>query len=231
MARLTGYSILSRLLAVVLILSGGLKGYELFFSPDSFAAGALAGPLLTAWAAFAVLFGLWVICGAWPRQTSWVLAARFAILFVLALRSAWLGEESSGCFGPIPLAPWAVAVIYGVALLALLWWYPQAKPDAVSSHRLRLTVFAGVAGVAMLAAAALWHSFAPVTLAEDADEVDDGRVVWLAPQQWVGRPFPLVRHIDGGARLGSGTWIIMFHHWRCARCREHIPQYVALGHV
>ena len=50
--------------------------------------------------------------------------------------------------------------------------------------------------------------------------------VLLQPERWLGKPCPLLRHIEIGDQLVRGEWIVFFYHYGCPMCEELIPTYL-----
>jgi hypothetical protein len=73
-------------------------------------------------------------------------------------------------------------------------------------------------------------TFTPAALNEEGEIIGDSGIVVLEPTLWEGKRFPLLRHIDIGRRLASGTWILLIHRNECEICRQLIPHYVQLAH-
>jgi len=60
----------------------------------------------------------------------------------------------------------------------------------------------------------------PAVLDESGEITGSGRVVVLEPEKWVGKPLPLLAHIDIGPELQQGEWIIVLYRRDCRKCHE-----------
>jgi thiol-disulfide isomerase/thioredoxin len=47
----------------------------------------------------------------------------------------------------------------------------------------------------------------------------------LEPKTWIGEELPILKHIDIADQLRVGTWLVLFYHHGCPKCRKAIPQY------
>jgi hypothetical protein len=70
-------------------------------------------------------------------------------------------------------------------------------------------------------------SHAPATVGEGGAVVGRGRVVVFDPEGWVGKPFPLLKHVDVGAELAGGRWAVLFYRADCPACREKVAEFEA----
>ena len=61
----------------------------------------------------------------------------------------------------------------------------------------------------LISAMAGRHGTANSPSVESEELVAEGQTIRLAPDEWVGRAFPLARYMDGGERLKSGEWAVM----------------------
>jgi hypothetical protein len=57
-------------------------------------------------------------------------------------------------------------------------------------------------------------------VAESGVIVGDDQLVILEPETWIGREFPLFKHIDIDHQLAEGDWIVLVYHHECPKCRE-----------
>lgn len=222
------YAIVSRILGLVLIAAGALKGQELlqgFAGTDSrLDHAATIGIVL-----FELLFGLWLVLGLWPRVSWWLAAGCFVAFLKVALDRAVEGKSSCGCFGRVAIPPWYTVAFDGAAVLALACSYPLgAAPVAPRQVRRRAAVL-GVVGLALLGAGAVHFATGGPRSLDGDDMIAEGETIRLTPDEWVGRPFPLARYIDGGERLKTGEWAVMFYHADCPKCRDALPLFVGLA--
>jgi hypothetical protein len=55
-------------------------------------------------------------------------------------------------------------------------------------------------------------------------------VVVLEPKEWVGRRFPLARHIHGIESLDEGAWTVLLYHHNCPQCEAALDALVQGPH-
>lgn len=220
------YATVSRLLGGILVVAGLLKCWDLFTGSD-LSTSHREHFLSVVFVSFEVLLGLWLLSGAMPRFSWWVVAICFVVFLGIALDKASSGATSCGCFGRVAIPPWYAVGFDTVAILALAWAVP-AGGDLNGRRRWQVAGFLG-AWLCLgggLAAASL---FSQRHILETEKSLPEGATVQLNPEQWLGRPFPLISHIDVGKRLQSGQWIVMFYHSDCLKCRQAAAIYVTLA--
>jgi hypothetical protein len=59
----------------------------------------------------------------------------------------------------------------------------------------------------------------PAVLDESGEITGSGGAVVLEPDTWVGKPLPLLAHIDIGPELQQGEWITVLYRRHCADCQ------------
>lgn len=64
-------------------------------------------------------------------------------------------------------------------------------------------------------------------LQDDGLIVGEGGFVVLQPEAWVGKPFPLEKHIDIGEQIRQGEWTVILYHADCPKCRQAILDFDA----
>jgi len=219
-----GYDAVRVFLAAVLLVAAGMKAYEIATAP------LLETNLFrTRWFSIGLVevefgLGLWLLVGAWPRP-AWRLAiACFSTFALVSLKHGVDGHSSCACFGQLPVNTWLVSLFDLSAVAALC----IARPTAASARRGRgprvaaaFCVFLGLA----VPAGAFMAAYHAARLAQDGDIVTgaDNAVV-VEPTDWLGRRFPVLRHIDIGDELARGQWTLVFYHHDCADCRAAIAR-------
>jgi hypothetical protein len=58
----------------------------------------------------------------------------------------------------------------------------------------------------------------PAVLDESGEITGLGGAVVLEPETWIGKPLPLLAHIDIGPELQQGEWIIVLYRGDCRKC-------------
>lgn len=219
-------------------LGGVLVSTSLLKTWDPGVAGGLKGVMLTerwqllALAEVELLIGLMLLhrrVGG-SRTASMAALLFFAGAAAFSLSKALAGERDCGCFGnALQINPWWMLVFDLAACGALLHYASQSVRD---SSRL---IWPGVVNIATLA---LLFGPVPFVLAArqaPAELSDTGEVrgyvgsIPIVPERWLGKPLPLLTHIDVGDRLGRGAWVLLLHQHSCRKCEEVIPQYEQLA--
>lgn len=212
------------MVGVVLLGAAALKGHQLATEPPT---GGGFGP--SRWLLLVVpgevLLGLWVLSGWGARRARVVALACFGGFFAISLDRALAGETSCGCFGKLSISPSVSAGIDLFALLGLWFWQPSAAGSGLQRPA-RLEWCGVLVAVLALAVAGTNTARHPHT----ASLEDDGRirgqgVVVLAPETWLGKPFPLLRHINIRERLHVGHWNVLLYRQGCPRCEEELVRY------
>jgi hypothetical protein len=128
------YAVISRVLAVVLIVASALKFHAAIVSSqaDTY---ALLIPSLEA------LFGVWLLLGAYPRFSRCLALGCFVGFLNVATFYALQGAPSCGCFGSVPSTPAIAIVIDVIALVALLLTRVQHPTGTMAGSRRRAFVF------------------------------------------------------------------------------------------
>ncbi|NQT17727.1 MAG: hypothetical protein HQ582_33535 [Planctomycetes bacterium] len=72
-------------------------------------------------------------------------------------------------------------------------------------------------------------SHSAATLSSTGEILGDSEFVVLEPEEWIGKRFPLFRHIDVGGRLSEGDWVVVLYHHDCLQCQETVPEYHMLA--
>ncbi len=219
-----GFAVVSRLLGLILLSAGLLKAYDLV-ALGSFAVLSWNDDLPILAALGEILFGSWMIVGLWPRVSWWLAVGCFLVFLGVSLDRGLAGASSCGCFGTLSIPPWYMVAVDSVAVISL--WCAQPSLAARATPKWRLAAWpllvAASAGAVFLAV--------PAAHLDDAGEFpDDVATITLHPDNWVGHRLPLLKHIDVGARLQRGEWLVMLYHHSCPRCQELLPQYLAIAH-
>lgn len=225
------YLIISRLLSLALLAAGLLKGRDVLlgtqegqgFWEDWRVAASIAG--------FEIVFSLWLLVGLFPQITRWLAVICFGFFLCFAVASVLAGESSCGCFGSLAVSPWYTATFDLLAVAALV----AGGPGRLSAPTRRSVRFRFATFVSLLLAgsvAGMWTAvhFTPIPLGEEGEIREGASVLSIDPVNWTGRRLPLLPHIDIGAQLGRGRWIILLYRRDCPACWEAVARYVGFAH-
>jgi hypothetical protein len=175
---------------------------------------------------FEIVLGLWLVSGLYKRLAWAAALACFCFFSCVTLYKALSGASSCGCFGKVEVNPWYTLILDVSAVAALLIFRPDLRRGQLALRyrgRLLATVLAAIAiGVP---AGILMGSYRPEQIAPDGSVARPGRVVALAPEEWIGKKFPLCEQIDVGQRLATGKWIVLFHRHGCPVCEKALATY------
>ena len=208
------------LIAFLLLSTAVLKAHQLGTAPV-----ASEGLLTSRWflvllVQYELLLGFWLLFGPWLRK-AWLLAlASFGIFAFLSLAQGLRGADSCGCFGHVQVSPWIALVIDVTAVAALTAFRPRRPLRGRVAKRAYLWFgFLLLFGVPIGWATA---AFQPLLVDTDGVIVGAGRVVVLEPGDWLGKPFPLIPHIDQGGTIAEGNWEVWLHRDNCPKCRQKL---------
>lgn len=114
------WSVVIRVLGLILLAAAALKGYELIRLPQFTHDGWLdQRPLLVGVVMFEAIFGWWLLIGPRARWTWWAALGTFTLFLLASLHKAISGADSCGCFGPVRVNPWYTAAFDAAALAAI----------------------------------------------------------------------------------------------------------------
>lgn len=127
------YTLLSKLVGVVLVIAGLLKAYQI----QTVGAGAhewfrgFGREVVVA----EVVFGAWLLVGFYPVWTRWVTALVFLGLFNVALGQYLAGRASCGCMGEVSVRPVVMVLLDALVILAMVWAIPRESPPVSALSR------------------------------------------------------------------------------------------------
>jgi len=212
-------------LGLVVLAAALLKGLSVMTEP-AIGRGLIASRwFLAGTAELELCLGLWLLGGLAAERARLAALVSFTAFLVVSLARAGSGESSCGCFGPVPVSPWHTAAFDAAALVALWFWRPShgsaARRPASAARRAGVQFVLFLLGsLGLLGALRL----APVALAEQSDVPNDGAAVFLQPEKWVGRRFPLLAQVERGDDLGTGRRTLLLYRDDCRDCRELLAQ-------
>jgi hypothetical protein len=220
-----GYHILRFVVAGVLVAAGVLKMEEV---RNPLFEGSRALRILLIQAEW--VLALWLISGVYMKAAWGTAIGVLAVFAGVSFYQGVQGRESCGCFGFFEVHPWITFTVDVTLVLLLLLWPPRG--ESVWPGRWRRGVLAGAGIVAVAVVVPTMWSMAmyePGRLEADGRIAGDERYVDLRPEEWEGRRFGLLDHIDIGGELERGRWSVMFYSYRCPLCHGAISELV--GHA
>ena len=117
---LLNYSVVSRLISVLLIGAGLLKARQMFSSTPG-----MVGWIDTLTTLFNLLFGAWLLFGLVPRWSRILTLFCFLAYLHINLFGAVQGKSSCGCFGEVTISPWITATLDALVVICLLLSTPS----------------------------------------------------------------------------------------------------------
>lgn len=166
-----------------------------------------------------LFLGLWLLSGLYARSAQRLAALTFAAFCSFNIWSVINGASACGCFGPVRASPWIALVLDTGVLVGLLITRPAADDRLTArSHPGRFTI------VCMTFALSL-GAFGWAALSRH----ESGEEVLVRPEEWQGKPLPLLADIDIHEQLASGHWLLAFHRHDCEECRRWLPQWHQLA--
>lgn len=215
--------------ACLLLIAAGLKYLHLATTPLLPDEPAGQRWLWIAQIELETFWGVWLLVGFWSRVARLSSASLFAIFALVSAYRGVLGYESCGCFGEFPINPWlmfAVDLLFAAAFL-LIRTKPEPRRMRIDSSPLRLAI--GLVGCSLLAIPIIFFPTGRrlATIAEDGTISGNEHVVLLDPSQWLGKRFPLVKHLELGPSFAHGRWHLLFIRSGCPNCEEALRQLLA----
>lgn len=213
------YFVVPRILvAAVLLVAATLKIYQLSTGLVR-GSGLLANRWVSlAEADFEIVLALWLLSGCYRRLVWLVTLACFVTFSGITASKHFAGAASCGCFGAVQVPPLATLLLDVSLVLMLLFLRPRPRP-AGESHRRGLRAGVVVAAIAVIATAIPVIRYSPSRLGRDGNLIGTDRTVLLEPEEWVGQPLPIAKHIDIADELSRGDWTVVLVHTGCEECR------------
>lgn len=207
----------------LLLASATLKLHLLLTAAPVVSNDWLATPLVQ-WLAvgWESALALWLFTG-WRAKVSRMLAiSTFGTFAVVSLRQVVIGQTSCGCFGELTVNPWIVFWMDVAVLAFLTMWDPERATAEKRRGWSRPIMSGGLVAIAALAATVVNLSLAGARQLSDDLPMSDSTVI-VEPEQWLGKKFPLIHHIEANESLVSGRWLVLFHRQDCEACKPAIP--------
>lgn len=217
------YSAVRVTLGAVLVVAGAHKAYDLATSPSSVGVSWLRnGSFSAIVVATEIVLAVCLLTGIYAHATRLVATVCFGSFAVMSIGHAVEGHPSCGCFGRVAVNPWFTSVFDLIAVAVLSYFEPAAFTRPRVRRRSR-KVCAACLGVALiLPFAGTIAAGRRATINADGTINDNAQTIVLEPSDWLHQPFPLLKHIDIDADLGSGEWQVIFYHHDCPHCRAAI---------
>lgn len=216
------FDVLRIALGAILLTAAALKVHQLALSTIAEDGILTSRWFLTAWVEFELALGDWLLCGAYQQLAKYAAIVCFGLFAAVSLLSALRGDLSCGCFGSVRTAPWLTWFLDVAATTALLVFKPSTSPATQATRLPWCIITAALLCVAPPVAMAGGDHAA--VMGPEPQVAGTGGLVVLDPDAWVGKPFPLLRHIDTANDLGVGRWIVLLYHHDCNRCKAAIEQ-------
>jgi thiol-disulfide isomerase/thioredoxin len=233
-------SMVLRLLGILLLVAGMLKGWQLLTEPVANNDLWSYRPFLILQVEFELALSLWLLSGLLPRAAWLVSLGCFCLFCLVTLYKGLSGAASCGCFGPVHVNPWITLSAIDVPAVIALSLFPPAflrRQRLLLCLRLRRRElsalirqfaspipsrlrFSATAGLTL----AILGLTTPI-LALNKPAVATSTYEVLEPKTWIGKELPILEHIDIGAKLKTGTWLLLLYHYDCPDCQRAIPQY------
>lgn len=175
--------------------------------------------------------GLLLICGIHGSLTWFVTTLLFSVFAGVSLYLAASGAATCGCFGQLNVNPWVTFVLdLGILGLLIRWRRQIAGPVDLGIHPQmnRLAVGSAALAISVLATSTVGLSRTSAS-SEIGGVIEQGELVILEPDEWIGKPFPLGEHVSPSVNLMLGQWTILLYHHDCPKCREAAPRYEQLA--
>ncbi len=204
-------------IALVLLVAAFMKAHQLATTP-SLGEGLLHARWFNiAVIVFELFFGVWLIYG-FHRKITWVASVLLFSLFasVSAFRF-FSGEKSCGCFGTVEIPPLGTAT-FDAAVVALLFLFRPVseRNEQPSVSNLASFAFSWLVLSVPVVGVLLFSNFARVDASGAV--VGHGRIVVLEPEQWIGKPCPILRHFVTSQNISQGKYRILLFRDQCEKC-------------
>gem|GEM_PF-5169436 len=212
--------------ALLLLLAGGLKAYQLAEGPTP-----QSGPFSSRRFAFFVvhyewLLGLWMLSSVMRKLACWTATITFLLFSFISLVHVVRGDQC-GCFGTVEI-PTSFLLALDLTIFCLLaasrkhWNGKEVSVvslDSLAKKWRRIAVM--VALMVFASGMTVWWTISsgPASLNEVGEVVGSGLKVELYPNRWSGRWLPLLHHVDGDA-LSTGEWEVWIYRNKCPHCHQ-----------
>lgn len=168
-----------------------------------------------------------LLAGVFQKASWFITLAWFSALTLVSLAKGLAGKGSCGCLGRlIEVNPFLMAAFDISIVASLLRWRPAGHPRYGASRLLVRRALAALAWTTLgIPAAYTILIYNPTIVSDGGDVRGGGALAVLEPERWVGKRFPLLKHIDDGRLLEQGDWIVVLFRHDCDDCRAAILRY------
>jgi len=168
--------------------------------------------------------GTWLVWGVRDGATWWLALVTFSV-FACWSAGRWLaGAESCGCFGAVALPPWITLAIDTLAIACLLRSRPTPGLAFEGGGWARLRVMLPAALLLCVALVAMTSVAQRKFSVLSSKGVTSAGVVVVEHEDWPGRRFPLLSHIESKADPHTGEWDVLLYHPDCHVCHDVMVQ-------
>lgn len=226
-------NILLKLLGLLLLAAAVMKGYQLLTEPVANKDIWTNRAFMIFTVEFEIALGIWLLSGIY-KKLSWLAALLcFSMFSIITFYKGITGADSCGCFGSAQINPWvtlfAVDLPVIVALLIfgyknLSWLKETLKKPSRIIHNIGDNLKISLGKIACAAIIILSVGITAPLLALNEPPKQTSEYVILEPSNWIGKPLPIINHIDIGYKLKTGTWLVLFYHYDCPNCQEAIAE-------
>jgi hypothetical protein len=186
------------------------------------------GPALGA-ASGEFLLGVWFVASRRSRAAWTAVLLVFIGFACYSVAGGIQGKLSCGCFGRIGVSPWLSLAVDCATIAALVVIRPMSTAAASQPARWWRPAIAAAVCALPLAVTAGWAAIG--SLRSSIGAAEHKPLVLLEPDQWVGKPFPLLKSIDIGQNLSRGQWTLVLYHHDCSKCQLLVQQYESSENV
>ena len=220
----SGWDILRYTLAAVLITAASLKGHQILTDPATRL--GMHGPL---WTKSLIIFlelcmSLWLVSNAQARLVHASALVLFASFAGFSFHEFVRGSNTCRCFGELAVHPaWTLAL--DVSLVSALWlWRPPRKGSLTAGIPAapRNATFQTLAASSVAVLVAVLVSAYGPELVASLNSTE--RAIVLRPEDWVGRPLPLLSHarFPPDLKLHEGSWRLIIYDRTCDKCSNFL---------
>ena len=205
------------ILALILFSAGLLKIVQLRIDMQHNLLEARQWWLILAETQVELLLACWLVSG-WARDRAKSVGSVVFGFFAIYNVSQWLyGLDDCGCFGAIKVDPKITFAFDCLALIAIALWRPKQYSFLPNSAFYRNIII--LSGLLVIQCVSLigvdfWL--------RGSGHLGDLResVLILRPEEWVGKPMPLLEAIDmsDNVDIAIGNWILIFYQSGCKEC-------------
>lgn len=209
-----------RLAAAVLLIAAAMKVHQMATQPVAHSEIISSQWLILGLVGYELFLATWLLSGVWPKRARFVSLVTFAGFGVVSLLAALQGDATCGCFGHASPRPIYTALLD--AAIATLVWKSKTHGDRNAMQAPRITALAWSCVAVTVTLTIAWYMLPD----DERSGSDNKRLVTFEPEKWLGKRFPLFKHLLIDADLERGTWLVFVHQHGCLACSRLVPRYV-----